>query len=93
MNDPFYEMIKGISEAASQPLCKLIDTVSAGVGLIYEPTHLKRIASAEAEAILITERTVLSVSELRQRAAARLTNTETRRQRNIEFQQQTGHPL
>lgn len=32
----------------SQPLTKLIETVSAGVGKIYEPIHIKRMAKAKA---------------------------------------------
>ena len=33
------------------PTSKLISTVSAGVGKLYEPTHIKRIAKAKAEEI------------------------------------------
>lgn len=84
MSDPFYEMVKGASEGASQPLCKLIDAVRAGAGLMYEPMHVKRIAKAEAEALIIKEKAEVEVSDIRQRAAARLTNVETRRQQNIE---------
>ncbi len=35
----------------SQPLTKLIETVSCGLGRIYEPTHIKRIAKAKASGI------------------------------------------
>lgn len=84
MSDEFYQMVKGVSEAASQPLCKLIDAVRAGTGLIYEPTHIRRIAKAEADALVIQEQCELTLSDLRHRAAARLTFTETRRQQNIE---------
>ena len=33
------------------PTTKLISTVSAGIGKLYEPTHIKRIAKAKAEEI------------------------------------------
>lgn len=33
------------------PTSKLISTVSAGIGKLYEPTHIKRIAKAKAEEI------------------------------------------
>jgi hypothetical protein len=84
MADEFYQMMKGISEAASQPLCKLIDAVSAGAGMVYQPLHIRRIAKAKADALVIRSEADLVLSDLRQRAAARLTNTEMRRQENIE---------
>jgi hypothetical protein len=34
-----------------QPLTKLIEAVSAGIGTLYEPIHIKRIASANADGI------------------------------------------
>lgn len=35
----------------SEPLTKLIETVSGGIGKLYEPTHIKRIAKAKAEEV------------------------------------------
>jgi len=84
MTDEFYQMIRGVSEAASQPVCKLIEAVSAGAGMVYQPLHVKRMAAAEVEALVIRAEAELKLTELRQRAAARLTNTESRRQENIE---------
>ena len=37
----------------SEPLKKLIETVSGGIGKLYEPVHIKRMAKAEAEEIKI----------------------------------------
>ena len=37
----------------SEPLAKLLETVSCGIGKLYEPTHIKRIAKAKAEEIKI----------------------------------------
>ena len=33
----------------SQPLTKLVEVVSQGIGTLYEPIHIKRIAKARAE--------------------------------------------
>lgn len=35
----------------SQPITKLIETVSGGIGKLYEPVHIKKIAKAKAEEI------------------------------------------
>ena len=35
----------------SQPLTKLVEVVSQGIGTLYEPIHIKRIAKARAEEI------------------------------------------
>jgi hypothetical protein len=49
--------IKGIEISdvlgLSQPLAKLIECVSFGVGKLYEPTHIKRMAKARAKEIAI----------------------------------------
>lgn len=42
----------------SEPLTKLIETVSCGVGKLYEPTHIKRLAKAKAEEIKLISDTV-----------------------------------
>lgn len=34
-----------------KPLSKLIDTIKCGIGKLYEPTHIKRMAQAKAEEI------------------------------------------
>lgn len=43
---------KGLSE----PVTKLVDTVSSGVGILYEPTRIRRKARAEADAAIILAR-------------------------------------
>lgn len=40
-------------KGASKAFIALIDAVSRGIGTLYEPTHIKRIAKADAEAMLI----------------------------------------
>ena len=84
MSDEFYQMVKGISESAAEPLCKLIDAVRTGAGLWYEPIHVRRLAKAEGDALVIRAEAEISLADVKQRAAARLTNTECRRQQNIE---------
>lgn len=42
----------------SEPLAKLIETVSCGVGKLYEPTHIRRLAKAKAEEIKLISDTV-----------------------------------
>jgi hypothetical protein len=51
----------------SQPLTKLIETISNGVGTLYKPVHLKRMAKAKAEEIrliseAITQNAILPIS-------------------------------
>src|SRR5215469_1686327 len=70
--------------ALSAPAVKLIETVSAAVGRIYEPTHIRRLASAEADAAITRAETDIKVQELASRASERLYRREVRRQKNIE---------
>ena len=47
---------KSIISAVLQPLDKLFETVACGVGKVYEPFHIKRMAKAKAQEIeLISE--------------------------------------
>lgn len=68
----------------SKPVTKLVEVVSNAVGAIYLPTHTRRMARAEADASLIKIDAEIEVQQLRERAAKRLTQVETRRQSNIE---------
>ena len=42
----------------SEPLSKLIDSVSKGIGKIYEPIHVKRMAKAKSEELQLISETV-----------------------------------
>ncbi len=44
------EITKSI-EAFNEPICKLIDAMQKGAGVLYEPHHLKKMANAKAYAI------------------------------------------
>jgi len=42
----------------SQPLTKLVEVVSSGIGMLYEPTNIKRLAKAKAKEIEIVSNAV-----------------------------------
>ena len=44
------ELTKAI-EAFNKPICKLIDAIKDGIGVTYEPNHLKKMADAQSYAI------------------------------------------
>ncbi len=83
----------------SEPIKKLIEELSKGVGSVYEPTRIVQKAKAEAEALKITSRAeanasaeskmIAKFSELKlipieQRIKERVDFIEERRQRNID---------
>lgn len=68
----------------SEPATVLIKKVSAAVGVIYEPFHVKRMARAEAEAEKIRSIARIELTEIEQRAIERFIYQETRKQANIE---------
>lgn len=68
----------------SKPATVLIEKVSNAVGIIYEPTRIRRKAVAEAEAIKIAALAALELKEVEQRALERLVHQEARKQENIE---------
>ena len=76
--------IAKVSEALSKPVTKLIETVSAGCGVLYEPTRIRRKAQAEADARIITAYAQAEVQNIAQRAGERIAYTEIRNQQNIE---------
>jgi hypothetical protein len=68
----------------SKPATVLIEKVSAAVGAIYEPYHVKRMARAEAETEKIKAITRIELTEIEQRAMERFVHQEARKQANIE---------
>jgi hypothetical protein len=68
----------------SKPATVLIEKVSAAVGAIYEPYHVKRMARAEAEAEKIKAIAKIELTEIQQRAVERFVHQEARKQANIE---------
>src|SRR6218665_3019181 len=76
--------VVGALAAASPALTKLIETVSAGLGRVYEPTHQRRMAKAEGDRMVILANAANEVSDLQRRAAERWLAVESIRQQNIE---------
>ena len=69
----------------SQPVTTLIEKISNAIGVIYEPTKIKRNAKAEVEAHRITILAGLDLqNEVEHRAMQRMLVQETRKQNNIE---------
>ncbi|MCC7290944.1 MAG: DUF2806 domain-containing protein [Phycisphaerales bacterium] len=73
-----------IVKAASEPICKLIETVGAFVGEAYQPRLMVRSARAEVESAIIRAEGQEKLTKIQQRTLERLFRTETRRQHNIE---------
>ena len=72
------------AKALSAPVSKLIDAVSRGVGQLYLPTHVRRMAAAEADAENIKRLSILDLPPEEIRALQRLILTETKRQKNFD---------
>jgi hypothetical protein len=70
--------------SVSKPMTKLIESVSAAIGVIYEPTRVSRKARADAEAIIILGSADAELRDILHRAGERLAYQEARRQQNIE---------
>jgi len=68
----------------SKPATVLIEKVSSAVGIIFEPTRIRRKAIAEAEAAKIATVSNLELREIEHRALERFVHQETRKQENIE---------
>ncbi|MCC6208542.1 MAG: DUF2806 domain-containing protein [Gammaproteobacteria bacterium] len=68
----------------SKPATVLIEKVSAAVGSIYEPYHVKRMVRAEVEAEKIKAIARIELSEIEHRAVERFVHQEARKQENIE---------
>lgn len=62
----------------------MIEKISDAIGTIYEPTQIKRVAKAEAEADRIKTLASIETSELEQRAISRLVQEEGKKQEIIE---------
>jgi hypothetical protein len=68
----------------SKPLEKLIESVSSGMGILYEPHRIRRRAEAEAHGELIKADAELQKIELLQRASRRISFKELQAQVNID---------
>lgn len=75
--------IINIGELA-KPATVLIEKVSDAVGCLYEPTKIRRIATAEAEAARIRAESEIQITDLERRAAQRWLKEEAKHQKNME---------
>ncbi|TGK38486.1 DUF2806 domain-containing protein [Leptospira gomenensis] len=68
----------------SKPVTVLIEKISNAVGIIYEPTRIRRNARAEADALKIRATAEVEMHDIQKRAIERLIGEEVKRQENIE---------
>ena len=68
----------------AKPATSLIERVSEAFGIVYAPTHVKRMARAEVEADKIRAIGRLEVNELESRGLARFVKDQARIQENLE---------
>lgn len=68
----------------SKPVTVLVEKVCNAVGIIYEPTRIRRKAHAEADAAKITALAQIELKDVERRALERLVHQEARKQENIE---------
>ena len=68
----------------SKPATVLIEKVCNAVGIVYEPTRIKRQARAEVEAEQIKALARIELRQIEHRAIERLVHQEARKQENIE---------
>lgn len=71
-------------KALSEPASKLIEAVSSALGVLYEPTRIRRRAKADADAALILAENEGGERGVALRAAERINKREIRRQENVE---------
>ncbi|GAB2544676.1 DUF2806 domain-containing protein [Rhodanobacter koreensis] len=80
---------KGVSKVGKA----LIEKVADGIGGLYRPTQIVRVAKAQAKADLITANAAIEVDEFQRRAMQRFVVEEVKRQSNIEAITTAAIPL
>lgn len=68
----------------SKPATVLVEKVCNAVGVVYEPTRIRRKAHAEADASKIAALAQIDLKDIERRALERLVHQEGRKQENIE---------
>ena len=68
----------------SRPADSLVKKVSKGVGGIFAPFQIKRVAKAEAEASITKAQSEIEITDLHRRAGYRFIEEEARHQQNME---------
>lgn len=67
----------------SKPATVLVEKISDAIGGIFKPYQIKRIAKAEAEAVIISAQAQIEIDDLQRRALMRFIAEETMKQNNI----------
>jgi hypothetical protein len=75
------------------PACKLIEKVSEAVGGVFQPWQTRRVADAEADALLKKGIAEIQLEGMQRRAMQRWFDEETRKQANIESITEKAIPL
>lgn len=73
-----------ITARLSKPATRLVEKVSDAVGVLYEPTRLRRLGKARADVALLEAATREEISDLERRAIVRRRYEETMHQKNME---------
>ena len=68
----------------AKPIDTLINKISDAIGVLYEPTHMKRKAKAEIEIVKMNSLAKFDLNDIENRAMKRLLHKETQKQENIE---------
>jgi hypothetical protein len=68
----------------TKPATVLIEKISGAVGVLYEPTRIKKKAKADAESEILMAKAKVKATQIEKRAAKRLILEETRKQNNME---------
>lgn len=68
----------------TKPATLLIEKISNCIGILYEPTNIKKIARAKAEASKIEALSKIEISAIEKRALISMLNEETKKQENTE---------
>ena len=68
----------------TKPATVLIKKISNAVGTLWEPSQIRRVAQAKADAALTLAKNEIEIDEVKRRAAQRFVEEETRDQLNME---------
>lgn len=68
----------------AKPATVLIEKISDAVGVIYDPTRIRREAKAKADAALTEAGALIEIGDMERRAMSRFVHEQSREQKNIE---------
>jgi len=77
----------------TKPATILIEKISNAIGIVYEPTRIRRKAIADADASKTKAISNLEIDDIEKRALNRLVTEETKKQENIENIMNKSLPL